>query len=24
MTFTNSQFGLVDMRTGAFEFLGQD
>jgi hypothetical protein len=24
MTFTNSQFGLVDMRTGAFQFLGQD
>ena len=24
MTFTNSQFGLVDMRTGTFKFLGQD
>jgi hypothetical protein len=24
MTFTNSQFGIVDMRKGTFEFLGQD
>jgi hypothetical protein len=24
MTFTNSQFGVVDIRNGTFEFLGQD
>ena len=24
ITFSNSQFGIVDMRTGAFQFLGQD
>ena len=24
MTFTNSKFGVVDIRNGTFEFLGQD